>query len=208
MVSSGPAPAQPSRAAPAAGRVEAARPATHEAILDATIEVASEVGLGRLSLEVVADRADVSRQTVYRYFGNREGLITAALLREEDVFIREIVDAVADEPDLRRALRSAVEAALRLAREHPLLDRLLAEEPETLLPIMLSGDGPVIPAARPVIAEMLRQRLPGHGEDEVARLADVCSRLIVSYAINPPDDDPSEVARLIAEAIAGGVAGS
>lgn len=180
------------------------RDSTRDAILDATMQIASEVGLARLSVEDVAERAGLSRQTLYRYFGSRDGLLSAAILREEHAFIARIVDAVGDEPDLHLALRAAVVTALVAAREHPLLDRLLATEPEGLLPILLSGDGPVIPAARPAITEMLAVRLPGRRPAEVAAVADICTRLIVSYALNPPDDDPAVVAELLAGTISRG----
>src|SRR6478735_12460344 len=46
------------------------------AILKAAAEQVALVGVGRLSLDVVARRAGVSRSTLYRRFPSREALLT------------------------------------------------------------------------------------------------------------------------------------
>jgi AcrR family transcriptional regulator len=118
-------------------------PDTRTRILDATIAVLSRAGLSRLTLEDVAAEADVSRQTLYRYFGSRDALISATVLREEEDFIERMIAASRPHADFRPALEAAIAAALRAARDHPLLDRLLATEPEALLPFLTMGRGPV-----------------------------------------------------------------
>ncbi|MCF7548730.1 TetR/AcrR family transcriptional regulator [Pseudonocardia sp. WMMC193] len=50
-------------------------------ILDAAVEVLAAAGFEAASLSEVAARAGVSRPTVYRHFGTREQLVSAALLR-------------------------------------------------------------------------------------------------------------------------------
>ena len=62
---------------------------TEQGILDATLDVVSRVGLARLALDDVARQAGVSRQTVYRYFGSRDGLVRAVILREEQILFDE-----------------------------------------------------------------------------------------------------------------------
>lgn len=57
-------------------------PDTRTRILDGAIATMSSTGLARLTLEDVATVAGVSRQTVYRYFGNRDALISATIVRE------------------------------------------------------------------------------------------------------------------------------
>ena len=174
-------------------------------ILDATIAVLARVGLSRLTLEDVAVEAGVSRQTLYRYFGSREALISATVLREEETFIEQMVAATQPHADFRPALEAAIAQALRSARAHPLLDRLLATEPEALLPFLTLGRGPVLSAARPVVQALLVERLDHLTERELARVADAATRLIVSYAISPPDEDIDDVAAGLADLIANGV---
>ncbi|MFT5223463.1 MAG: AcrR family transcriptional regulator, partial [Glaciecola sp.] len=113
--------------------------ATPDRILDATLELLACVGVAALSLEDVAQTAGVSRQTVYRHFGNRDQLFAATVLREEQVFIDRLMLVTMDHVDLRSALEAAIRETLLAARQHPLLDRLLETEPEALLPFLTSG---------------------------------------------------------------------
>jgi AcrR family transcriptional regulator len=181
------------------------RAATRERILDAALAAAADHGLARLSIGTVARYAGVSRQTVYRYFGSRDGLVTAAILREEAAFLAAVADAAARHPDVRPALEAAIGAALRAARAHPLLDRLLATEPEALLPFLTTGAGPVLSAARPAIEALLAERLPHLSPATLRRAADATSRLLVSYTINPPDDATDDVAAGLADLILDGL---
>lgn len=178
---------------------------TRDRILDAALVAMAAHGLHRLSLEDVAREAAMSRQTVYRYFGSKDALVTAVILREEAGFLERMADAVEAHEDLRPAMEAAIVAGLRAAREHPLLDRLLATEPEALLPFLTTGGGPVLSAARPAIQELLEQRLPHVASTTLHRVADATTRLFISYAINPPDDEIEDVAAGLVDLILHGL---
>ena len=178
---------------------------TRGRLLDAALAVLARTGLQGLALEDVAREAGMSRQTLYRYFGSRDALVSAVVVREEERFIALIEAAAAAHSDLGAALEAAIGEALRLARAHPLLDRLLASEPEALLPLLLTGAGPVLPAARPVIERLLADRLPENGGPSLHRAADALTRLLISYVANPPDDAPAVVARDLAALLLPGV---
>lgn len=181
---------------------------TPERILDAALAVMSAHGLARLSLEDVAQQAHLSRQTVYRHFGSREALVTAVIVREERALLDRIVAAAAPFDELRPALAAAMSAGLRAARQHPLLDRLLATEPEALLPFLTTGAGPVLSAARPALEALFTGRKPHVAPARVRRAADATTRLFISYAINPPEEDPDRVAADLAALILHGVEGA
>ena len=168
--------------------------ATRERILDATNVAMARHGLAKLSLEDVAKEAGMSRQTVYRYFGSKDALITATILREEETLLHQMAEAVRSHQDLRPAMEAAIVTGLTAAREHPLLDRLLATEPEAFLPFLTTGAGPVLSAAHPFIEALLEERLPHVPRPTLSRVADATTRLFISYAINPPDDDIDDVA--------------
>jgi AcrR family transcriptional regulator len=179
---------------------------TNTRILDGALTVMSRHGLSRLSLEDVARAAGVSRQTVYRYAGNRDGLITATILREEQVFLDRMRAAASVHHELRPALQAAIAAALRAAREHPLLDRLLATEPEALLPFLTDGSGPVLSAAQTVVVELFGHYVPELDTHQQRRAADAATRLIVSYAISPSDAPTDDLAATLAALMVDGVA--
>ena len=180
-------------------------PDTQRRILDAALAVMSRHGLSRLALEDVAREAGVSRQTVYRYAGNREGLIQQTILREEDAFLDRMRAASDEHTELRAALAASIEAALDTARAHPLLDRLLATEPHVLLPFLTDGSGPVLSAAKTVVGEVLDRFLPDMSLTGRERAADAATRLFVSYAISPAEVDNAHLAEALADLLAAGV---
>jgi AcrR family transcriptional regulator len=190
---------------------------TRTRILDAALAVIDRKGLARLSLEDVAAEAGVSRQTVYRHVGGRDGLITATILREEEAFLDSLRTVVGQDraggpaSTLRSTLAAAIRLALEEARRHPLLGRLLETEPAALLPFLIDGRGPVLSAARTVVVDLLGTWVPDLRDRQLDLVAEACTRLIVSYAISPPDDDlealATGLARLIADGVRGGGAG-
>ncbi|MCA9231917.1 MAG: TetR/AcrR family transcriptional regulator [Planctomycetales bacterium] len=80
-------------------------PIKHQAILNASIEVFAESGFGGADVQVIADRADVGKGTVYRYFGNKKDLFLAtadAGMRRLEASILEAIEDVDDPVDLIR----------------------------------------------------------------------------------------------------------
>lgn len=174
-------------------------------ILDATLDVMGRVGLSGLALEDVAVEAGLSRQTLYRHFGSRDALITATILREEAELL-ELMRAASDKyAELEQSLAAAFETCITWARGHPLLDQLLAEDPEALLPFLIDNEGPVLLAARPLVEEVLLERLPDVDPDRVAADADAIARLLVSFAIASGGSKPSENAAHLAQLVCHGI---
>jgi AcrR family transcriptional regulator len=178
---------------------------THDRILEAALTVMTRHGLARLALEDVAREAHVSRQTVYRYVGSRDGLITETILREEGAFLERMRAAASEHRSLRGALEASIGSALTSAREHPLLDRLLDSEPEVLLPFLTDGSGPVLSAARTVVEELLASYVPALRGEQRALAADATTRLVISYAISPTTTPIDVLAARLAELVVDGV---
>src|ERR1044072_7233490 len=80
---------------------------TRRRILQAAIALSGERPFAEMTLEVVADRAGVSVQTVLRQFGSREGLIAAGT-----------ETALAEIEDERRTPPGDVPAAMRALSDH------------------------------------------------------------------------------------------
>jgi AcrR family transcriptional regulator len=174
-----------------------AQPDTGARILDAAFDTVMDIGLARLTVEEVARAASLSRQTIYRYFPSKEHLITALVLREEERFLDGIRTAFAADPGLETALADGISFCLRFAREHPLLDRLLATDPETLLPYLTTRGAPVIRRAREVVKSLLVRKAWVRA-DLLDAAVDAATRAIISYALTPPDRRPEDVARDLA----------
>jgi len=178
---------------------------TRGRILDAAFEAIAVFGIARLSLEDVARRAALSRQTLYRYFRTKDDVVAAVILREEEALLEVVRAAGATHEDLREALEAAILATLVAAREHPLLGRLLQTEPERVLPFLLSDEAPVLSAATPAVADLLLERRPKVTKARARRTADGITRLIVSWVVNPPADQPADLAHDLAVAVTAGL---
>ncbi|HEX4837707.1 MAG TPA: TetR/AcrR family transcriptional regulator [Solirubrobacteraceae bacterium] len=101
---------------------------TREALLDAANEELSKDGWSRASLEAVAAKAGVTKQTVLRHFGSKEGLIEAAIRHISEIVRRE--RARAPIGDLPGAVRNLMD---HYERWGDLVMRALAEEHRTPL---------------------------------------------------------------------------
>jgi AcrR family transcriptional regulator len=174
---------------------------TRARILDGTFDAVATFGVSRLTVEDVARQAGLSRQSVYRYFGSKDELISALVIRELEAFLDGVREAHARHTDLEAAMREAALFCLRTVREHPLLDRLLASEPETLLPYLTTRAGSVVARAREVLEDLAAERA-GVRSGLVHRTADVAVRAVISYALTPSDDDPEDVAAELARILA------
>jgi AcrR family transcriptional regulator len=170
---------------------------TRARILDSAFRAVATFGLSRLTVDDVARLAGVSRQTVYRYFDTKDDLVVALVAREEETFLDGVREAHARHAELEEATREAVLFCLRTAREHPLLGRLLASEPQVLLPYLTTRGAGVLTRARDVLEELASARTRVRPE-LVHRTADVAVRAIISYALTPSDDDPEDIARELA----------
>jgi AcrR family transcriptional regulator len=174
-------------------------------ILDATLSAMADHGIARLSLEDVARRARLSRQTVYRYFPSKGELLEATVLREEEIFIANMKTAAGRQRELEPALRAAIEAALRTGQAHVLLNRLMATEPTALVALVTTDRGPVLSAARQALEDILAGWLPKAPKVRLGMAADAVARLLVSYVMNPPADPPAQVANRLAQLLVHGL---
>jgi AcrR family transcriptional regulator len=177
------------------------RTTTRERILDAMFEAVLDFGLSRTTVEDVAQRAGLSRQTVYRYFPSKDHLVLELVLREEEKFIEGTRAAFSSETDLEVAMERAMAFTLRFAREHPLLDRLLATDAETFLPYLTTRGLPVIARARDAMVDLIAERHP-HLDTELLRgTFDLATRASLSYIVTPSERPPESVSRTMARTL-------
>jgi AcrR family transcriptional regulator len=93
------------------GRRAETSTATRGRILDATLQLYREVGIGATTLTAVAERADVARGTVLNHFGSAEGLLGATvdrILETLDLPDDTIFEGLASRADRIRAYVAAM----------------------------------------------------------------------------------------------------
>jgi AcrR family transcriptional regulator len=66
-------------ARPPGGRLERSQRARRAQILDAVLELAREGGYDAIQLRAVSERTGISTDTIYRYYGSRQNLVSAAV---------------------------------------------------------------------------------------------------------------------------------
>jgi AcrR family transcriptional regulator len=150
---------------------------TRRRILAATFVVLAREGRRKLQLSDVAAEADVSRPTLYRYFGSKEGLLEAFGLYEQDSFDSGIAAAMVGLSGAER-----LDAALRFIVEFQSTYSLgsLAEiEPEHVLHQMKR--------VLPIMHERIVRLIPGDDSDVAA--AAVVRIAVCHYMISGGDPD-------------------
>src|SRR5947209_3085559 len=96
--------------APSVGLRERKKVATRQALHEAAVRLAVEHGLDRLTVEAIADAADVSRRTFSNYFANKE----EALLWSDRVRMGHFRELVGRRPKEVPAWQAMSAAALQL----------------------------------------------------------------------------------------------
>lgn len=170
-------------------------------LLDAAAQVFSDEGWRRLTMVRVADRAGVSRQTVYNEFGNKQQLAQQLVMRELDTFLHIVRQRVSAETEFVPAVRSAIRGALESAENNALL-RSVLESGHTgdteLLPFIFQSQG-IIDRATSSLLDLVTTRFPDLAlpAEHLAVALESVVRLVLSH-ITQPSNTPEETADALA----------
>jgi len=190
----------------------AADPAS-ERILDAALDLAAASGLKHLTMDAAASRAGVGRMTVYRRFGDREGLIDALAARESRRCIAALDEAIDPKLPVGEGIALGFVASIGLIRSHPLLDRFARHEPEAALAALNADKGAILKMGREFVATRIRDAQARGDLDasvDATQAAEILVRLGFSFLLMPESslalDDPeaaAETARALISPILG-----
>lgn len=179
-------------------------------VMDAAYDEVADRGLVGVTVEAVAARAGISRATIYRHFpGGRDEIVDRTVGREAERFFAELLGATAGVSDPVAAVAVLVRSADAQLRAHAMLQRLLRDEAEALLPSLATFR----PMVENGLTAHLRRVLAGatRSPDAVASIdevADYASHMILSYVGTGGSwnlQDPEAVARLVDDRILGGL---
>lgn len=181
---------------------ESARDLLRETVLDAVGELASERPWPGVSMADVAERAGVSRQTLYNAFGSRQEMAQAYVIREGERFLADVRMVIrASAPDARAALRAAAELFLSAAATHPVIRAVAASESgDELLPLLTTRGGPLVEEITDRLADELVSAWPAVARDDAQLAADCLVRLAISHAALPsgsPADTAESLVRVL-----------
>ncbi|MFF5185831.1 TetR family transcriptional regulator [Streptomyces sp. NPDC000345] len=173
-----------------------------ERVLDEAWALAAQEGWDKVRVADLAERAEVSRPSIYKLFGDRAGIGRALVQRETERFLLDLA-AVLDTHrcDLPTALRRGVAHALDEGARHPFIGAVLTAArggTDALLPFLTSRPDPVFSSARGLLAAWLAETAPDLTQDRRDEAADVVVRLTLSHMLLPAaetDDIPERVTR-------------
>ncbi len=159
--------------------------ATRRRILHGALQAIGDTGITRLSIRGIAEAAGVSRGTVYRYFQNKEEVLLAVSVFDQQRYnqgVRQAVDAATPGID---QLRAHLEYSFGFLANHP--SRWMVEhEPLFLLGYLTEQ----LPAMGRALEKALGDVLKGaavvrSGRLKTSELADLIVRTLVSAYLLP-----------------------
>lgn len=189
--------AEPSRKSP---RRRRSADETRRLVLDAAVDWIEENGSASLKVVDIARASGVSEVLIYRYFDDRQGLLTAALVDLWERYMIEPLDAarqmIADLPTgaftpeflASIGVQPGTEAA-RKSRWARL--QVLAASPENPeLREMIKASQSRISAEHESLIELVRSRMPGRHLPSVRMMRMLNQNVIFGFVIEDLVDDP------------------
>lgn len=163
-----------------------------------------EHGWARVRMGQVAVATGVSRPTLYKEFGDKQGLGEALVRAETDRFLVGVQAALDGAVEVPAGITAAVLYTLEEAEQSPLLRAVLTStrgDDTGLLPLFTTRSAPLLEAAGGVVVAWLRARLPHHDARDVTEAADALVRLVVSHLVQPAGPAAETAERLSRAAV-------
>lgn len=164
--------------------------AARERMLDAARSEFIDHGIARTSVATIAQRAGVSRPTLYRQCGDKDQIVAAVVQRDVIDFFARAKVAVEACGSVEERVVEAVVMGLRESREHPLVRALKAYETSSFTERLVDMNTPTYRAMLAIIALMFADdeyRAPA-----LERALDVALRIIATLLISPSPYVPTD----------------
>ena len=173
---------------------------TRERIVAAAIDMVTEQGWQSITMARLAQRAGVSRQTVYNEIGSKSELAEAVVLDELARFLA-VVDEGFDRhsQSVAKALQAAVLGVLERARDSALMVAIVSSTSgaETeLLPPLTTRSTSLLDAARSVVAARVSDYNVAANERTLDAAIDMLVRTVLSHVMQPSDTPEKSAAAI------------
>jgi AcrR family transcriptional regulator len=179
---------------------QAARELLRQTLFGAARDQLAERPWSEITMSDVAAAGGVSRQTLYKEFGNRNEFGLAFVINEGERFLDDVEAAVREHlDDPRAAIGAALELFLRTAGEDPLIRILLSDDGTGgMLPFVTTQGMPVVQWATARLATVIEEGWPQAPKPDVQLLSETLVRLAISY-ITAPGEPPEATAAAVAD---------
>lgn len=173
-------------------------------ILDAAEQCLLEASLGARLHAAIAERAGVSRPTVYKYLGDQDAIVTALLHRDIDRMNKAAEPILRGEGSLRERFVETIVFIVTYARGHALLQKGLREDPMAILPWFTVNAEPILEMGVSFVGPFIKQAVAdGDFPDVDPRVViEWCGRLVLSLITTPgtvPTGTPDQLRRYVGD---------
>lgn len=179
---------------------QAARELLRETLFGAARDELEGRPWAQITMSDIAKAAGVSRQTLYKEFGNRNEFGLAFVIHEGERFLDDVDAALrgrGDEP--RAAVVAAFDLFLRTAGEDPLIRIMLSDDGSGgMLPFVTTRGVPVVEWATDRLVTTIGETWPRAPAGEVRLLAESLVRLAISH-ITAPNESPEATAAALGQ---------
>lgn len=160
-----------------------------ERILRAARDQIAEQEWSAITMAGLAQRAGVSRQSVYNEFGSKSGLAEALMAREVEAFLAEVDARIAQGTTPADSATRAASAVFTMAAANPVVRAAVSAaggSPSPLLPLLTSQSAPLLAAATGRVRDALCARHPALADQPTLPAAvDAIVRLVISHVLSP-----------------------
>lgn len=160
---------------------------TRENVFAALRDLLLDRPWAEVTLEAVAKKAGVSRQTLYNDFGSRKGLAEAYTFAMAEAYCDAVDEVVAADPDPRVGIEAAIQLFLDGMAADPLIRRVqTGEAHHDLVRIVTAESGPLVERVAERLTESFARRWPSTDDAVVAAAATLMARLALGLVTMPP----------------------
>ncbi len=161
-------------------------------IIEAAYACTYESGISKLTLEDVAKQAGTSRATIYRYFPKgRDQLVSEVVAWAAFIWLEGLVEAISGIDDFEEIGVKAIMFAHKSLLNHDLLQKVLDEEPQVILPLLTVEASRIVAFVHLyVVTRLFGKTLPEHIDRDT--FAEYMARLLVSTIVTPGRWDLSD----------------
>jgi AcrR family transcriptional regulator len=171
---------------------QAAKELLRETLFGAARDELQRRNWSEITMSDIAKTAGVSRQTLYKEFGNRDEFGQAFVIDENERFLDGVEAAVREHlDDPRAAVSAALGAFLEAAGDDPLVRILLSDD--GMLPFVTTQGMPVVAWATARLTAVIEEGWPEAAPADAGLLAESLVRLAISY-ITVPTGPPEKTA--------------
>lgn len=141
-------------------------------IVEAAMDVMTDLGPTRMTMAEVARRAGVSRMTVYRRYRSLGELVSAVLTAEIADVVAEVLAGTPSTGTVREQVVAESVGVVAALGDHTLLQRVLEVDPQSLLPLLVERIGSGQRLLREHLAARLATGMLERGGDGSVRETD------------------------------------